>query len=562
MDTLINIPFYRFIRKLLILATLLTPIVFTYACGDDDDDESAGAGDEMNSGTLDASPGSWYGKGGSGGSSAAKATGTSGKALGSAGSMHAAGGAGGQTGNTTLPDGGVPPKDAGKDEDSGATAPQCETEKGTVLYLSADDSNSVASPVIVRKAINEGKEVFPYYIRTYEFTNYYDFKYQPPQRGTLNIVPQIRREQANSASGYVMQIGVQSHFEGLEETRPLALTFVVDSSGSMNGTPLELEKEVLRAIAVSLREGDIVSLTTWNTQSTVALNSHVVTGPNDKTLLDTVGRLTANGSTDLNSGLIKGYQLAASNFDRNKLNRVLLISDGQANVGITDEELIAKHADDAEDDAIYLIGVGCGNGYDDTLMDTVTDAGKGAYLFIDTKEEARKQFTGDRFVSNLAVAAMDVRVKVTLPPTFSIKEFHGEEYSTNPIKVKPQHLAPNDAMVFHQTITSCAPDRLTGNERVIAEVFFTDPATRARKSVISESAFGQLLTADHPQLLKGDAVVQYAEMFKKLPSLANTGARKDVCLSVQSQVRAANPEGVDPDLSEIDQLLEKHCARF
>jgi Ca-activated chloride channel family protein len=485
--------------------------------------------------------------------------GAGGKMAGKAGASSGAGGA--QAPSGTTPDAGLPKKDASTIEDSGSKA-VCNVDEETVLYLSADDSNSVASPVIVRKAIVEGKEIDASYIRTYEFTNYYDFKYETPERGSLNVVPQMRREQSADPGGYVMQIGVQSHLETLDKTKPLALTFVVDSSGSMAGTPLELEKEVLTAIAASLREGDVVSMTTWNTESKVAIDSHAVTGPNDKTFLEAIAGLTADGSTDLNKGLITGYRLAKNNFFRHKLNRVILISDGQANVGNTDEQLIAEHADDSEDEAIYLVGVGCGVGFNDTLMDTVTDAGKGAYLFIDTKEEARKQFSGDRFVSNLAIAAMDVRVKMTLPRSFSMKEFHGEQYSADPRKVEPQHLAPNDAMVFHQTIQSCAPDLLTGKEYVTAEAFFTDPATRERKSVMARATLNELLAQTHPQLLKGDAVVEYAEMFKKLPALQSSAARKEKCLSVQSIVRSANQGSNDPDLVEIDQLLTTYCARF
>lgn len=553
-------------QRVLWLALVSTPFACVNACGDDNaDDESGGSGGELDAGmasSADYSPDRYAsaGKAGSGGKASSSA-GSRAASASSAGKAGGLGAAGTQAPNEKTPDAGLAAKDANTNEDS-SSRERCIVDEETVLYLSADDSNSAASPVIVRKAIQEGQEVYPSYIRTYEFTNYYDFKYQNPERGTLNVVPQIRREQTASPGGYVMQIGVQSHIETLNETKPLALTFVVDSSGSMAGIPLTLEKEVLTTIASSLRENDVVSMTTWNTQSTIAIDSHAVTGPNDKTFLNAIARLTADGSTDLNSGLKKGYELAQKNFDPNKLNRVLLISDGQANVGVTEEKLIAEQADDSEGDAVFLIGVGCGVGFNDTLMDTVTDAGKGAYLFIDTKDEARKQFSGDRFVSNLAIAAMDVQVKITLPRTFSMKEFHGEQYSSDPRKVEPQHLAPNNAMVFHQTIESCAPDLLTGEEYVTAEAFYVDPTTRQRKSVVAQVTLNDLVAQAHPQLLKGDAVVAYAEMFKKLPSIPTNAAKKEKCLSVQSVVQSANQGNTDPDLVEIDQLLTTYCARF
>jgi Ca-activated chloride channel family protein len=454
-------------------------------------------------------------------------------------------------------------KDAGPpDEDAGIDEPQCITDRETVLYLSADDSNSMASPVIVRKMIRAGQDIRPDIIRTYEFTNYYDFDYQAPNKGMLAVVPQLRDNSAEAAGEYVLQIGVQSHIEQIAQVKPLNLTFVVDTSGSMSGQPIGLEKAVMRAIAANLRADDNVSMTNWNTDSVTVLDSHRIGGPDDRTFLDAIAGINASGGTDLHSGLVKGYELAQKNFDANKLNRVVLISDGEANVGVTDENLIAEHADDSEGDAIYLIGVGCGVGYNDTLMDTVTDAGKGAYLFIDTEQEAEKQFSGQMFVSNISLAAMDVQVKVTLPPTFSLEEFHGEEYSTDPKEVDPQHLAANDAMIFHQSIASCAPELLTGGENLVAEAFFTEPVSRQRRSVKSQATFDELTAQEHPQLLKGDAIVAYAEMFKQLPTLASRSEMGEQCREVQTLVQQANGNNTDADLGEIDSLLDIYCARF
>src|SRR5262245_28890486 len=94
-------------------------------------------------------------------------------------------------------------------------------------------------------------------------------------------------------------------------------------------------------------------------------------------------------------------------------------------------------------------GVGDPWNYNDKIMNLVTDAGRGAYVFLDTTGEAKQMF-GARLLSNLEIAARNVQVKVTLPPTFKIAEFHGEQISANPEEVEPQHLAMGDAMIFHQ----------------------------------------------------------------------------------------------------------------
>lgn len=102
----------------------------------------------------------------------------------------------------------------------------------------------------------------------------------------------------------------------------------------------------------------------------------------------------------------------------------VLFSDGGANVDITDIEMIAGHADDGEGEGLYLIGVGVGDpwNFNDNLMDALTDAGKAAYIFRDSTQEANAMWA-DRFVSNVQVAARDVQVELTLPPTFQVKKF-------------------------------------------------------------------------------------------------------------------------------------------
>ena len=224
-------------------------------------------------------------------------------------------------------------------------------------------------------------------------------------------------------------------------------------------------------------------------------------------------------------------------------------NDGQANVGTTQADLIARHSDDSEQEGIYLVGVGCGNGYDDTIMDTVTDAGKGAYIFIDTKEEAKKMFY-DRFISNLEIAVMDVRVELTLPPTMDIKRFYGEEYSQVEEEVEPQHLAPNDAMIYSQVLESCDPESLTGDEEFKVIARYIDPATRNEKSDEVTETLNGLLEKDSPQLLKGEAVVAYAEALKG----------EVLCEDAQEKVETAyNILKDDEDLKEIRGLLAKFC---
>ncbi len=431
----------------------------------------------------------------------------------------------------------------------------------TVLYLSADDSNSQASPVIARAIIRQGDLVPAEKIRTYEFTNYYQIDYPAPEPGRINVVPQMRLHEDGEYPGeYTFQIGAQSHRLTRSQGRSMSIVLSLDTSGSMGGWPIALLRESCRAIAGELREGDVISIVSWSSSTSVVLDSLFVSGPNDPRLLEVIDALQSDGSTDLHGGLVRAYELARRNFSQYRLNRVVLISDGQANAGVTDINLIAQAADDEEGEGIYLVGVGVGEPYDyyhDKLMDQVTDAGKGAYVYIDSELEARKQF-GERFMENMELAAMDVRIKLTMPYYFLMKEFHGEEYSPNPEEVEPQHLGPNDAMVFHQYLIACDTELVDPGDTITVEAQYFDPFTREEKVDVKSRTVARMLDTDADQLLKGDAVVTYAEALKQIWEASyNSDEALAICRAAKEKVSVAAAILVDGELWDIVELLEQ-----
>jgi len=432
------------------------------------------------------------------------------------------------------------------------------------LFLSADDSASQASPVIARRMIREGLTVPPNLVRPYEFLNYYTIRYAAPPDERLRVVPQMVADGARPGV-YRLQVGVQAPRVTRENRPPLNLTFTLDTSGSMKGRPMELQKAVVHAVARELRPGDVVSMVTWDTRRTVLLESREVAGPEDAKLLRAIRALEAGGGTDLNSGLREGYRLARRNHREGWLNRVIVVSDGLANVGVTEREVIAAAAADGERDGIYLMGVGTGNGYDDTMMDTITEAGRGAYLFVDSAAEVARQLSGERLVANLGLAAMDVRLRLRLPPTFRVVEFWGEQMSEQADEVRPQHLAPNTAMVYHQAIGSCSREPFRDDDLLEVSVDYRDPASQAlrREEVIVSGAELGLGSPDgglRPQLVKGSAVLAYADALREVWGKPPQQARP-LCGAALAVVAAARQQLVDSDLDEVAELLATYCQR-
>jgi Ca-activated chloride channel family protein len=326
----------------------------------------------------------------------------------------------------------------------------------------------------------------------------------------------------------------------------------------MAGTSMDLLKASTRAMVSNLREGDIVSMVEWSTTNAVHLEEYRVREQDDPIILDEIDALEAGGGTDLNAGLEAGYDIAARTFDPTRINRVVLVSDGGANAGVTSETLIARHAGTGDDAGIYLVGVGVGSAstYDDTLMDTVTDVGRGASVFIGTEAEALHQFGPAGFLQVMDVAYRDVGVRLELPPGFEITRFSGEEYSTDPREIEPQHIAPNDAMVFYQTLETCAPELATDDAELTVSVRYTDPLTLEELTTSVTARFGDLYAEDTRLLDKGAAVYAYAEALRACQEGAESAWPTLLAPALARLEQAERTNPGDTDLAELRRVME------
>ncbi len=445
----------------------------------------------------------------------------------------------------------------GDDDDDDTEEPDiCDEipEDPTTLYLSADDSNSQAAAALARQRILEGNQIRNRQ-RPYEYLNYYDFDFPAAAAGHLDISAQARIDEDDN---FVLLLGVTAPSTEDVVRRPRSLVFSVDSSGSMSGHAMDMVKASMTQMAHNLREGDIVSILSWDHNATVILEAEEVSGPDDPQVLNAITSLSPGGSTNLEQGLELAYQLAENAFDEERLNRVILLSDGGANTGVTSETLIADHAEDGEGEGIYMVAVGMddhANSYDDRLMDAVSDLGKGAYVYIDTEDEAAVMFGDDeRFLTVMEIAARDVQLEMIMPAGYVMEEFHGEEYSEDPSEVEPQHLAPGDSMLFHQILTDCTPKAHDGSEVFELSVRWIDPITRQPMTDSVTLTATDILAAAGPQLTKADVVVDYALGLAEVwdqPTAGQAAYLDEIIAAAQ----AGYFDNGDADLQEIADLL-------
>jgi Ca-activated chloride channel family protein len=412
----------------------------------------------------------------------------------------------------------------------------------------------MSSPAIIKRRIETASIInfnnLP--IRRWEFLNYYHFDYSAPAPGDLTLEAAM----SPAADGNRrLHLSVGSELQDDSSRRPMNVTFILDTSSSMNGTPLNLLKEGVHAVASRLRSGDTVSMVEWSDSQTTVLGGYAVTGPDDPMVLGAVDALTADGSTDLFGGLTVGYDLAHQVFDPAEINRVVVITDGGGELPADVEALVTENVTYSGEDGIYLVSAGVYNtSYNDVLLDGLSEAGKGANVFMHTSQEAWRTF-GDDFISTMAIAARDVQVRIDLPPGFEQVKFSGEGSSEDPSDIEPQHLAPNDTMVFQQVLELCAPDDVTGDEVFDLTVNWKDPWTFESQSRSATFTYDELMSADPAQLLKARAILKYVDVLQAYSDTPGPDREALVGTAIVDVDDALFWIPDDPDLNEILGLL-------
>jgi Ca-activated chloride channel family protein len=194
-----------------------------------------------------------------------------------------------------------------------------------------------------------------------------------------------------------------------------ALTIVVEASGSRDRpSRLPLAKQALALLAGELRESDSVSIVVFGSESHVVLQP--TSAAQREIILQAIDSLGIEGATNIEGGLQMAYDLAARNFKPGAINRVILLTDGEANVGATGPDSILQTINDQRAQGVLLSTVGFGMGdYNDPMLERLADAGTGNYAYVDTLDAARRIFV-QNLTGTLQVIAKDAKVQVEFNP--------------------------------------------------------------------------------------------------------------------------------------------------
>jgi Ca-activated chloride channel homolog len=273
-----------------------------------------------------------------------------------------------------------------------------------------------ASYANVRRYLTQGTLPPVDAVRVEEMVNYFDYAYMLPRDRDVPFQPSVVVYPSPwNPDTQILHVGIKGYDIPRSERPKANLVFLIDTSGSMaSADKLPLVKRSFQLLVEQLKADDHVSIVVYAGSAGMVLPP--TPGWDKDTILASLDRLQSGGSTAGGEGIRQAYELAKSNFDRRGVNRVILATDGDFNVGITDPNALEAFVARERSSGVFLSVLGYGGGnYNDLLMQKLAQAGNGTAAYIDTLNEARKVLV-DEMSSTLFTIAKDVKVQIEFNP--------------------------------------------------------------------------------------------------------------------------------------------------
>ena len=273
-----------------------------------------------------------------------------------------------------------------------------------------------ASYANVRRYLTQGALPPVDAVRVEEMVNYFDYAYMLPRDRDIPFQPSVVVYPSPwNPDTQILHVGIKGYDIPRSERPKANLVFLIDTSGSMaSADKLPLVKRSFQLLVEQLKADDHVSIVVYAGSAGMVLPP--TPGWDKDTILASLDRLQSGGSTAGGEGIRQAYELAKANFDPRGVNRVILATDGDFNVGITDPNTLEAFVARERSSGVFLSVLGYGGGnYNDLLMQKLAQAGNGTAAYIDTLNEARKLLV-DEMSSTLFTIAKDVKVQIEFNP--------------------------------------------------------------------------------------------------------------------------------------------------
>ncbi|MBC9867340.1 MAG: DUF3520 domain-containing protein [Opitutae bacterium] len=272
-----------------------------------------------------------------------------------------------------------------------------------------------ASYANVRRFLNGGRLPPPDAVRIEELINYFPYDYAGPDDETPFAVHVDAAAAPWKPEHRLVRIGLQGETVATSDRPDANLVFLIDVSGSMSSPDkLELVQQSLNLLVEQMEARDRIAVVVYAGASGLALPS--TTANNQETIKHAINNLRSGGSTNGGAGIELAYSVARQHFIPDGINRVILCTDGDFNVGTTDRGSLTRLIEDKAKTGVFfsVLGFGVGN-YQDAAMEELSNKGNGNYGYVDSIAEARKVFV-DQMLGTLMTIAKDVKIQVEFNP--------------------------------------------------------------------------------------------------------------------------------------------------
>ncbi|MBI1367351.1 MAG: DUF3520 domain-containing protein [Planctomycetes bacterium] len=376
-----------------------------------------------------------------------------------------------------------------------------------------------ASYALCRRYIRAGYRPPAGAVRMEEFVNAFDYNYDNQSPRTFAIHTQAAAAPFGEHLT-LLKIGVKAKTIGREGRKPANLVFVIDASGSMEKPDrMPLVQSALRMLVDELGPGDHVSIVTYGSQATLALEAAPAENAGD--IRRSIDAIQTGGSTNMTEGLKLGYDIARRHFVSGAINQIILCSDGVANVGETDAQAMLDKVVDSRKQGIALTSVGFGLGaYNDAIMEKLADSGDGQYIFVDTPAEAQRVFV-DQMAATLQTVAKDAKIQVEFNPQ-RVRRYRLVGYENRDIADKDFRNDAVDAgeVGSGQSVTALYEVELLDGEADLGTVFVryknvdTDQVEEISRRLRSDDVMRDATPTAQPRFYLAASAAEFAEILR------------------------------------------------
>jgi Ca-activated chloride channel homolog len=423
-----------------------------------------------------------------------------------------------------------------------------------------------ASYSIAQRYVMDGNTPDPASIRVEEWVNAFDQGYPAPEDDTFAVVADGGPTPFLARDEVLLRIGLQARSVSSRQRPPAALTFVIDTSGSMaSGERLETVKDALRTLVRALDRRDRVAIVTFGDDARLVLPSTSIVDA--RAILDAIDALRPGGSTNLEAGLRIGYDVARQTLTEAGIDRVILASDGVANVGLTDAGGILEgiRRDAAAGIELVTVGVGMGN-YNDALLEQLADDGDGFYAYVNSREEADRLFRDD-LTKTIDTVALDARAQVSFDRR-TVEAYRLVGYENRSIRDGAFHDDGIDAGAIGagHAVTALYALRLnedvTPIDRVATiSVRWTDPERNRPDELIRDiraDAIAESFHATNPYFRFDALVAATAEVLRRSEMVADLDLRDVVRIGNEEARQLPPTDQVHGFLEMLDELAGRN----